>query len=924
MFVNRARCNCGGSNNAGSLTSWYEKPVVLLLYVFLTIAMTYPAVLFLRTKVMGGPEDNFHFLWELWYVAHALFDLHRSPFFDPDVFVPFGYSLIRNQDLSPGTVLLFSPLTHIFGEIFTYNFLVLLSFPLTAFGTYLLARELWSNRLAAFLAGVIVGFCPYRFTHAAGHLSMVSTEWIPFFFLYLERMISKPRARNAVLAGVFFGLSSWSTWYYFFMVPIAAVFYVGFRLDWKAAREHVGHLLKLWAVFAGVASLFVLPLLIPSYLATRGAPVDYRGAGESQAFAAAIADYVIPPTTHFLWGDKVATLWRSGPNGLWQSEWQLYLGSVAVLLAAVGVFHRRRRIAVALCAMALGCLVFSFGPGIYFTHPPTLSVSTNDVPLSPIPAPGRLLRLLPGFNNLRGWSRLGFFVELSVGLLAAGGLSRILDWTKERLDAHNIVQVGVTALGSALVLLDFFPRPADMSPVAPRPIDEWLSKQPGDFAFMEYPIPRHGFGGPAIYSTRLTGKRIIMGNAQNPPNLAYWSDLSAFPSPFTVDLLHGWGAKYVVVDQDLYQDGSTFWNIYQTWDTLLSAIKKNPQLKQVAVLDNVHVYEIVPGTHNDSAELLKNGSFEEGTAGSLPGWKMAGKPEIDRTSKYSAGGRSGCRVTTKDFLFSQPVPIESARCYRLSVRDKGGSNSAILVMQLNWKDEYNQDVDVPSKLRVRAGPTRRWENPSMIVRAPPSAKYAVVQAKAANGNVWIDDCSFKIIPNDCAPVLFVTPNPVYSLHGQLGRAAVSWNTCCSSEGRVTLTKGNGAEEVFSKGSFGLAFLNDMKPGTEYELRLYSQEEGVVLQGVAVNAQERTATIAADPNPVPVGAGLGRTRVSWTTLNKTEGEVRVSKDGEPEQLFARGATGSQEVSWIATGSSYEFRLYSRDASQRLLARTIVTR
>src|SRR4029077_10920409 len=167
-------------------------------------------------------------------------------------------------------------------------------------------------------------------------------------------------------------------------------------------------------------------------------------------------DYVIPPTTHFLWGDKVATLWRNGPNGLWQSEWQLYLGSVAVLLAAVGVFHRRRRIAVALCAMALGCLVFSFGPGIYFTHPPTLSVSTNDVPLSPIPAPGRLLRLLPGFNNLRGWSRLGFFVELSVGLLAAGGLSRILDWTKERLNAHNIVQVGVTALGSALVLLDFF------------------------------------------------------------------------------------------------------------------------------------------------------------------------------------------------------------------------------------------------------------------------------------------------------------------------------------------------------------------------------------------------------------------------------------------------------------------------------------
>ena len=159
-MVNSQALSAGRTAGAG-LKPRYETPLVLLLYVILTIAMTYPVAFFLRTKVIGGPADNFHFLWELWYVAHALFDLHKSPFFDPDVFVPFGFSLIRNQDLSPGTVLLFSPLTHFFGEVFTYNFLILASFALTAFGTYLLARELWFNRLAAFLAGIIVGFCPY-------------------------------------------------------------------------------------------------------------------------------------------------------------------------------------------------------------------------------------------------------------------------------------------------------------------------------------------------------------------------------------------------------------------------------------------------------------------------------------------------------------------------------------------------------------------------------------------------------------------------------------------------------------------------------------------------------------------------------------------------------------------------------------------
>src|SRR5438105_1182669 len=241
----------------------YENLLVLLLYSLLTVAMTYPAVIFLRSKILGGPADNFHFLWELWYVAHALFDLHKSPFFDSNVFVPFGFSLIRNQDLSPGTVLLFAPLTHFLGEVFTYNFLVLASFPLTAFVTYLLARELWSNRLAAFLAGIIVGFCPYRFAHAAGHLSIVSTQWIPFFFLFLERLISRPRLKNAVLTGLFFGLAAWTTWYYFFMVPIAALFYAAFRVDWKVPGKDARQLLRLGAVTVGVALIFVLPFLIP-------------------------------------------------------------------------------------------------------------------------------------------------------------------------------------------------------------------------------------------------------------------------------------------------------------------------------------------------------------------------------------------------------------------------------------------------------------------------------------------------------------------------------------------------------------------------------------------------------------------------------------------------------------------------------------
>jgi len=151
---------------------------------------------------------------------------------------------------------------------------------------------------------------------------------------------------------------------------------------------------------------------------------------------------------------------------------------------------------------------------------------------------------------------------------------------------------------------------------------------------------------------------------------------------------------------------------------------------------------------------------------------------------------------------------------------------------------------------------------------------------------------------------------------------VSWNTCCSSDGRVTVVRNDGAEEVFSTGASGLAFLDGIKPGDRYEFRLYSDQGPTALQTASLSARERAATIGAEPNPVPVGTGLGRTRISWTTLTRDDAEVCVSKDGEPERLLARGPTGSVEVSWIATGSTYEFRLYSKDTSRRLLAKTIV--
>ena len=85
----------------------------------------------------------------------------------------------------------------------------------------------------------------------------------------------------------------------------------------------------------------------------------------------------------------------------------------------------------------------------------------------------------------------------------------------------------------------------------------------------------------------------------------------------------------------------------------------------------------------------------------------------------------------------------------------------------------------------------------------------------------------------------------------------------------------------------------------------------------------TATITASPNPVAVGQAPGTTTVTWNTGDGSAGQVYVSKDGEPEALFAEGTPGSHTAPWIEAGKTFEFRLYAGTQHATLLAKTQVT-
>jgi hypothetical protein len=99
---------------------------------------------------------------------------------------------------------------------------------------------------------------------------------------------------------------------------------------------------------------------------------------------------------------------------------------------------------------------------------------------------------------------------------------------------------------------------------------------------------------------------------------------------------------------------------------------------------------------------------------------------------------------------------------------------------------------------------------------------------------------------------------------------------------------------------------------------------VALSSSAANPSA-SAAITASPNPVPAGANLGKTTITWNTGDGTVGQVYVSVGGTPEKLFADDRPqGSLDAAWIGAGTTYEFRLYAGKDHKRLLGSVKVTR
>ncbi len=299
-------------------------------YLVLTCVMTWPLVTGLAHDLPGDLGDSLLNGWILaWTADHLLAwlggDLGAlADYWHANIFAPEPYTLAYSEHLTALTLQMLPVYALTGNVVLGYNLLFLSQFVLSGLGVYLLVRHLTGQPAAAFVAGLLYAFAPYRIAQVA-HLQVLASQWMPFV-LYGYRVYFDTGRRRALawgtLALVAQNLSC--GYYLLFFAPIV-VFYVLYELADRGRLRDRGTWRDILAaaVAAGAATV---PFLIP-YLRLKQHLGFVRSLDEVVSYSADVHAYAT--------ASGAVRLWRDVP--FFKAENELFPGFVPIVLAAAGV-----------------------------------------------------------------------------------------------------------------------------------------------------------------------------------------------------------------------------------------------------------------------------------------------------------------------------------------------------------------------------------------------------------------------------------------------------------------------------------------------------------------------------------------------------------------------------------------------------------
>ncbi len=167
--------------------------LALALYAASALLATWPAVKHIDGHYLARPSpgygeaaagDHLQLGWAFWLPGHQL-EHGASPLADPYSFRPQATAAPNLQGWLLGVP--FWPLRHLFGNIWAYNLIVLLSVVAAGGVACWWLRSLGLVRTAALAGGLVFALAPYRVGQSTGHLLGLIAFLLPAVLLALER-----------------------------------------------------------------------------------------------------------------------------------------------------------------------------------------------------------------------------------------------------------------------------------------------------------------------------------------------------------------------------------------------------------------------------------------------------------------------------------------------------------------------------------------------------------------------------------------------------------------------------------------------------------------------------------------------------------------------------------------------------------------
>ncbi|MCL4490173.1 MAG: hypothetical protein M1570_18880 [Chloroflexi bacterium] len=462
--------------------------LALTAYLLLAVVLTFPLVLHLTTHVAGDGSDDPALAWNLWWVPYALIHLGSSPIYTNYMFYPIGLNLAF-YTLTLLNAFVALPLQLAFNLVVAANVNLLLSFVLGGFGTYLLVQYLLRNEktgdhpsflaLAAFAAGALYAFSSNKMLYASlGQFNIASSQWIPFYILFLLKLTRAQPSQSEIKAGFLLGLFLlFQTLSEFIFGSFLILFTVIYLVYWSIANRRRWNEFR-FAVrgFAVATVVFVIPMapILAAMFQDMRVEGDFlqSRAGFADVFSNDLLGFLVPSHLNPLLGSLQAPFHFAYTNFA-------YLGFAALALAVVALWKVKAARIWGLFAAIF--LLITLGPEL------RIDGQAWAVPFLPF----NLLLQIPIVNGNRYPSRWSVMLTLALAILVGYGLQ----WASEKLKVKG--QRWALVLPFAFLLLtctEHLSVPLPLSDFKIPAVYGTIAQDKGDFSVLEIPLAwRNGF-----------------------------------------------------------------------------------------------------------------------------------------------------------------------------------------------------------------------------------------------------------------------------------------------------------------------------------------------------------------------------------------------------------------------------------------------